>query len=107
MNFTILEKMAVLKAVDEVLLADGNIDVGEILYLKQILDTFGVGMEFLQEARSLSSSHGSKILKEMDGIKKMALYKIMREMADADGEMDVEELEVIFAVLEAAGIKPN
>ena len=95
MNFTLLEKMAVLKAIDEVLMADGHIDIGEIAYLKQILDIFGVEMEFLQEARSLSSNHGGKILREMDDIKKVALYKIMREMADADGQMDVEELEVI------------
>ena len=31
----------------------------------------------------------------------------MMEMADADGEMDTKELEVIFAVLEIAGIKPS
>ena len=70
MNFTLLEKMAVLKAVDEVLMADSHIDVGEIAYLKQILDMFGVEMEFLNEARNLSSNHAGIILREMDGLKK-------------------------------------
>ncbi|MGX9987535.1 TerB family tellurite resistance protein [Soonwooa purpurea] len=107
MNFTLLEKMAVLKAVDEVLMADGHIDIGEIAYLKQILDLFHVEMEFVNEARNLSSSHAGEILRNMDDIKKFALYKIMKEMATADGDFDPQELEVIFSILHIAGIKPS
>ena len=45
MNFTILEKMSILKALDEVLLADGNIHRREVTYLNQVMDIFDVDMD--------------------------------------------------------------
>ena len=104
MNFSLLEKMAVLKAVDEVLMADGHIDVGEIAYLTQILNQFDEEMEFIQEARSLKSAHASEILKSMNSSKKIALYVMMKDMGEADGKIDLEEWEVILSVLDIAGI---
>lgn len=105
MNFTILEKMSILKALDEVLLADGNIHRREVTYLNQVMDIFDVDMDFVSESRNLNSAHASSTLKSMDSVKKGALGVMLKEMASADGEIGMKELEVMFAVLDAAGIK--
>lgn len=103
MDFTYLEKLAVLKAIDEVMMADNQVDIGEAVYLTQILEIFKLEINILTEARKMKSSIATNILQDMNAEKKAMLYVMMREMADADGETDMKELEVILSILQISG----
>lgn len=100
MNFTLLEKLAILKAVDEVMMADNFVDIGEATYLTQILGNFNLEISILNDARKMKTSIATNILRDMSQEKKALLYLMMREMANADGNTDAEELEVILSVLQ-------
>lgn len=103
MDFTHLEKLAVLKAIDEVMMADNFADIGEVAYLAQIINKFDFEIQIMNEARKMKSSLATSILREMNKEKKVILYFIMREMAEADGETDADELEVILNILQISG----
>ena len=103
MDFTFLEKLAILKAVDEVMMADNFVDIGEAAYLTQILEIFNLEIIVLNEARKMNSNIATNILREMNPEKKAMLYVMMREMADADGDTDMKELEIILSILQISG----
>ena len=104
MKFNLAEKLAIVKAIDEVILADGNIDEGEIAYLTQLMNILDFDMNFVQEARQLNAAEAMLILRGMSEIKKHSLAIMLNEMANADGNVDESEMEVIISVFLAAGI---
>lgn len=104
MEFNLAEKLAIVKAIDEVILADGRIDKGEIVYLGQLMEVLGFDFDFVEQARKFNNRQAISVLQEMTEQKKQSLAIMLHEMANADGEIDDEEKKVLVAVFLAAGI---
>lgn len=104
MKFNLAEKLAIVKAIDEVILADGNIDEGEMVYLSQLMVVLEFDVNFVQEARQLNVAKAILIMRGMTDVKKHSLAIMLNEMAKADGQVDKNEMEVIISIFLAAGI---
>lgn len=104
MNFNLAEKLAIVKAIDEVILADGKIAVGEIAYLEQLMNILEFDYEFVEQARKFNNSQAVAVLQAMSTQKKQALTVMLNQMTTADGEIDDEELNVMVAIFLSAGI---
>jgi uncharacterized tellurite resistance protein B-like protein len=104
MEFTLIEKLAIVKAIDEVITADEVIAKGEIDYLIQLMNVLDFDNSFVEEARKFNSKQAVIVLNDMSENKKSALAIMMLEMARADGEVDESELQVILSIFVAAGI---
>lgn len=105
MEFNLAEKLAIVKAIDEVILADGEIAEGEIAYLGQLMAVLEFDMDFVNEARKFNASQAMSILRRMSEQKKHSLAIMLDQMARADGNVDEEEMKVIISVFLAAGIR--
>lgn len=104
MEFNAIEKLAVIKAVDEVIRMDDMIDVGELDYLSQLATVMDFDADLLLQAREVDAAQAIAVIKVMPESKKAFLFRTMTEAANADGEVDEAEIQFIYRVLNAAGI---
>lgn len=107
MNFNLAEKLAIVKALDEVILADGEIKNAEIDLLSQLAKFLEFDGAIVKEARNISSKESISILKEMPNNKKHALAVLLNEMGNSDGKFDKKERKLISKILKKADIKIN
>lgn len=104
MEFSTIEKIAIAKALDEIIQADGEIKQGEMSYLRQLFEVVGFDMAHIVTARETDPHEAIQVLRSMTNEKKALLALMMHEMAEADGEIDLEELKVIGTIFSAAGL---
>ena len=104
MDFNLAEKLAIVKAIDQVILADGHIEEEEILYLKQVMNVLEIDMTFVQEARKFNTIQARVILQKMSNHKKSLLLIMLREMANADDNIDKEEMKLIDSIFANSGV---
>jgi len=105
MNFNLAEKLAIVKDIDRVILADNKVAKGELVYLGQLMKLLDFDSDFVEEARKFNIQQANSILENMSEAKKHSLAIILHEMAYADGEMSKEEIKILFSVFENVGIK--
>jgi uncharacterized tellurite resistance protein B-like protein len=105
MKYNLAEKLAIVKAIDEVIRVDGQVDPGEIELLKQLMSLLKFDRTLVEEARKITAKECMMILKGMPGNKKHALAVMLNEMANADGNFNEKEYQLIFNILMEAGIK--
>ena len=104
MEFNLAEKLAIVKTIDEVILADGHIAKGEITYLKQLMKVLEIDMSFVQEARKFNTIQARAILRKMSSPKKRLLSIMLREMANADDNIDRQEMKLIISIFSNSGV---
>ncbi len=104
MEFNLAEKLAIVKAIDQVILADGHIEEEEILYLQQVMNVLEIDLSFVQEAIKFNSKQARVILQNMSDHKKGLLSIMLREMANADGNIDRKEMNLILAIFSNSGV---
>jgi uncharacterized tellurite resistance protein B-like protein len=104
MEFNLAEKLALVKAVDEVIYVDGKVDLEEIDFMTQIMDMLNIDRSLIDEARKISPKECMTILKGMNDGKKEALSVMLNEMANADGEFNKKEYRLIFNIMLEVGI---
>ncbi|CAN0583762.1 tellurite resistance TerB family protein [Maribacter sp. 1_2014MBL_MicDiv] len=100
MNYTKEEKLAVVKMVDYVILADSKVAPAEMQFLTQLMDRFTFDSFFIGEARNLNKDLAYKILSTMSLPKKKALAQLLDEVALSDGFVHEKE---ILKISEALG----
>lgn len=105
MNFNLAEKLAIVKDIDRVILADNKVAKGELVYLGQLMKLLDFDSDFVEEARKFNIQQANSILENMSEAKKHSLAIMLHEMAYADGEMSEEEIKILFSVFENVGIK--
>ena len=105
MEFNVAEKLAVVKAIDKVILADEKIAKGEMVYLGQLMKLMNFDSEFVEEARKFNVKQANAILEDLTEAKKHSLAIMLHEMAYADGDLGKEEMDILFSEFENAGIK--
>jgi uncharacterized tellurite resistance protein B-like protein len=99
------EKLAILKAVIEVSIADGIVSWEEKAYLGHLISVLDLKKEYGAEAALLNMTDCVNILSRMSDEQKSGLIIMLHEMANADGVIDNDELQTIAGVFLAAGIK--
>ncbi len=105
MKFNLVEKLAIIKAIDEVIMADGKVKPGEVTLMSKLAGILRFDMGMLQEARKTDAKECISILKSMPQTKKHALKVMLTEAANADKEVDEKELLLIQGILKAAGME--
>ncbi|WP_143017610.1 tellurite resistance TerB family protein [Kriegella aquimaris] len=104
MKFEISEKLAIVQAVDSVILADGKVHNGEINALSELMYRIDFETNFIVQARNVEPEQGIVILDGMPDIKKQALAGILEDMANADGFFHEKEMTLIRGILASIGI---
>lgn len=105
MKFNLAEKLAIVKAIDEVILVDGRVSYGEVTLLNQLLQVLKFDRKLIEEARDITAVESLSILRDMTTSKKHALAVILKEIAAADGVVDERELELMNKIFAQAGIE--
>ncbi|MCK5441458.1 MAG: TerB family tellurite resistance protein [Maribacter sp.] len=104
MDFSLAEKLAVVKAIDEVIKVDGQVKTEEINFLSQLMNVLKFDRNLVEEARQITAEDGLQVLKGMTDKKKNALAVLLNEMANADGVFKEDEYRLIFNLLLEVGI---
>ncbi|WP_282049012.1 TerB family tellurite resistance protein [Maribacter aquivivus] len=104
-DFTKEEKLALVKMVDYVILADSKVDPAEMRYLTQLMDRFTFDSFFVGQARNLNKDKAFKILSLMSLPKKKEVAKLLNEVAISDGFLHDKELVKIAEALGHMEIK--
>ena len=104
-DFTKEEKLALVKMVDYVILADSKVDPAEMRYLTQLMDRFTFDSFFVGQARNLNKDKAFKILSLMSLPKKKEVAKLLDEVAISDGFVHDKELLKIAEALGHMDIK--
>lgn len=103
MKFEISEKLAIVQAVDSVILADGRVHNGEISALGELMHRIDFESNFIVQARNVKPEQGIVILDGMPDVKKRALARILEDMANADGFFHEKEMILIRGILASIG----
>jgi len=97
-GFSIAEKLAVVQALDSVILADGTVHNGEINMMSRLMRELDFDSGFLVHARNLSLEQCSPVLDKMSKQKKLILADILDNMAKSDGFVHSKETEIISSI---------
>ena len=104
MEFNLAEKLAIVKMVESVIMADGIVHDREINALGVLMKRLDFESNFLLKVRTIEMSQGIAILKDMIDDKKNALALILEEMAIADGHFHEKEMALILKTCQELGI---
>jgi|GEM_PF-1030235 len=105
MNYNLAEKLAIIKAIEEVILADGQIENSELDFMSQLMQILRFDHSLIKESRDITNKEYKSILKEMPDNKKHALSVLLNEMGSADGKLNKKERKLIAKILKKAGSK--
>lgn len=104
MEFNLAEQLAVLKALDEIILSDSKVYEGEVEFINQLAAVLGFNLNLIPEAREVEPGEALAILKNMTDKKKRALAVMLNEAASSDGRVDEDELRLIYGIFNQVGI---
>ena len=104
MKFNLAEKLAIVKAIDEVILADGHASQSELIFLEKLMNILQFDIDLIQEARKTTGNQGLSIIKAMREDKKTTLIVLLQEMAKADGKVDDSEIDLIQNIISHIGV---
>ena len=100
-----MEKLAVIKAVDEVIQMDEVVKQGEVRFMDNLARNLEFDPRLVVEARRTEPAEALAVLKAMPEPQKQALARLLNEAANSDGEVDEKEIQFIYRVFAAAGIE--
>ncbi|MXV37849.1 hypothetical protein GO491_04020 [Flavobacteriaceae bacterium Ap0902] len=98
MNFTEVEKVSILKAMDALIKADNEIDDKEVQYLETIVDEFGWNPGFLDKLENFKMSDAEKAVKGLSTEKITYFKTLLRDLAESDDEINSMEEDFINKV---------
>ncbi len=104
MEFTLEEKLAIVKVIDSVILADDIVHKDEINLLSQLMNLLDFDSNFIVSARIIDAEQGMKILKGMTMVKKQDLATILENVANADGFVHEKEMTLLTSIFSVMGI---
>lgn len=105
--FNIAEKLALVNAIDSVIVADNYIHKAELTLFNQLMQRIDFDSNFIVQARNISHTQGISILKNMPKDKKKAIAEILDEVAKVDGFVHEKETTLILEICAAIGICPQ
>lgn len=102
--FTIAEKLALVNAINSVIVADELIHKAELSLLHQLMRRIDFDSNFILQARNITDEQRLLIVKSMSNAKKKALAEILDEVANSDGYFHEKEMKLILGICTAMGI---
>lgn len=99
MDFTTLEKQAISRLLTALIKADGHVDIGEAESLYLISTRIGISTQIQSDAARLSKEDAIEIVKSMEGEKRVEVVRLLHDLADADGRLDPNEMELILKLI--------
>ena len=103
-SFTLIQKLAILKGLDAVMMADGKVEPGEEDFLKEVLKEMELDSFMVDEARKVSVGESIEILKRMSPEKKRLFAEMMHRMIIADNKVDEREVNLLISLFQEASI---
>jgi uncharacterized tellurite resistance protein B-like protein len=103
-EFKLSEKLGILKAIDQVIMADDKIYEGEAIFIAQLSNVVGFSADLFKKAREIDFEEAMDILGVMSLEKKEALAIMLNEAANSDGEVGEDELKTIYRIFTRIGI---
>jgi len=103
-GFSLAEKLAIVLALDSVILADGKVHEREINLMSSLMRRLDFDSNFLVQARNLSIEQGRSVLDQMSDKKKLVIAEILDDMAKVDGFVHKKETEAISNICRAMKI---
>lgn len=103
-TYSLIEKLAIVKSLDEIIIANGVIAPGEIKMLNEIMKQLEFNADFVDEARKMRFSDSLDVLNRMPLARKKLFAELMHKMAFADGYIDEMETNLIIDIYKEAAI---
>lgn len=103
-GFSLAEKLAIVQAVDSVILADGTVHKGEIEALTKLMKRIDFDSNFILQARNITPEQSNLVLRDMPDNKKKKLVLILEEIAISDGFVHKKEFALMSKIFSAMGI---
>ncbi|PIB29328.1 hypothetical protein BFP77_06590 [Maribacter sp. 4U21] len=103
MEFNLAEKLAIVKMIYSMVYADGVVHKGEINEVSKLMNVIDFDSNHIQFAQNIEKQQSVAILQEMTQEKKIALTRILEDIAKADGfvhEKETELLNSLYTALE-------
>ncbi|MFW5793844.1 MAG: TerB family tellurite resistance protein [Bacteroidota bacterium] len=97
-NYSIKEKRAIVKVLNDIMCADGDADKSEVNFLAKVIQALQMSRNDLNEALALDVDSSAIILKNMNRVKKKQLSELMEIIATIDGRIAPEELSICTAI---------
>ncbi len=105
LGFSLVEKFAIVQAVDTVIVAEGTFRQSEIEALAKLMRRIDFETNFILQARNMSIEKSHSILQKMPYEKKKALVKILEEIALPDSFVHTNETSLINKIFSHIGIE--
>lgn len=102
-GFTLAEKLAIVHAVDSVIIADGTVHNGELTALGQLMHHIEFDSNFILQARNIAKEQAKLILRDMTYGKKKVLATILDEIAISDGFVHEKETALMTEIFTFIG----
>ena len=99
MDFDRAEKLAVVKTIVETIGLDKQYNVGELMYMDQLMSTLDFDAHFIEEAKQLNSIKAVSTLRSMSEKKKNLLIIMVDKMTESDGMVHPKEAEFFVNLL--------
>lgn len=103
---TLEEKLAIVHAINSVILIDGQVRKGEINIMGRLMKHLDFDSNFILQARNIDSKQVVHILKKMPLEKKKDLAAILEVVAISDGFVHVKEKGLMNHIFKAMGLHP-
>lgn len=105
MDFSLAEKMAVIKITIEVMKADGMLHPEEMRFFEKLKATIDFDIPAVEDAEDLDKAKALATLKTMNYAKKKILSRILREAAIADAMLHKKEIGLIIDIFKKIGLE--
>jgi len=108
MEFNLAEKLAIIKMIYSMVLADGKVHEGEINEVTKLMDIIDFDSSHIQFAQNIEEEQSIAIIKKMTLAKRNELTNILEGIAKSDGfvhEKETELLQKLVTVLEKVSVK--
>ncbi len=103
-TFNIPEKMALVKMIYSVIIADRLVHKKEIQLMTNLTQRLNFDTSFIEQAQTMNTDESIAILDDMEKHKKQVVGRILHEVAKADGFVHDNEMTLLLNIFSAIGI---
>ena len=104
MNYSTMEKKAIVKVLKDVMYADGYAHSRELSFFGKVVEILSMSRSDFNDALELDVDSSVYVLKQMNYARKKQLSELMEILATVDGNIRPEELSICTAISIAADL---
>lgn len=104
-NYTYSQKLAMLQCLDLLIFADGKADQKELKWLEVIIEHLELPFDDIHKAVKSDAKNSMNELNQMTPLQKEIFKQVLIKMVVIDGEVAIQESQVLSTIFEVLGIK--